>query len=79
LKSKQFLAILLLVADLCAIFHISTTPNLEDINFGIVTVKNPYNWDYKVFDPMEILYTGLQTDADVTTSDYHDDFNITIA
>lgn len=78
---KKFLLILLFVTSLHASSQIVITPNPVDINSGIVTITYGSNNDYSLFDPLGnpslLLYTGLQTDADPTTWDYHDDFNDT--
>jgi hypothetical protein len=81
LKMKKILFILSFVTGWCSSSQIIITPNPVDINYGIVTVTYGSNNDYSLFDPMGnpslLLYTGLQTDADVATWDYHDDFNDT--
>lgn len=58
--------------------QIELVPNPCDINSGTITFKYGELGDYSVFDPLSdpnlYLYTGLQTDADPLTWDYHDDF-----
>ena len=58
--------------------QIELVPNPCDINTGTITLKYGESGDYSIFDPMSdpnlYLYTGLQTDADPMTWDYHDDF-----
>jgi hypothetical protein len=58
--------------------QIELVPNPCDINTGTITLKYGESADYSIFDPMSdpnlYLYTGLQTDADALTWDYHDDF-----
>ena len=58
--------------------QIELVPDPCDINSGILTFKYGELGDYSVFDPLSdpnlYLYTGLQTDADPLTWDYHDDF-----
>jgi hypothetical protein len=58
--------------------QIELVPNPCDINTGTITFKYGESADYSIFDPMSdpnlYLYTGLQTDADPLTWDYHDDF-----
>lgn len=58
--------------------QIELVPNPCDINTGTITLKYGESGDYSIFDPMSdpnlYLYTGLQTDADPLTWDYHDDF-----
>jgi Secretion system C-terminal sorting domain len=58
--------------------QIELIPNPCDINSGTLTFKYGELGDYSVFDPLSdpnlYLYTGLQTDADPLTWDYHDDF-----
>ncbi|MCB0398971.1 MAG: T9SS type A sorting domain-containing protein [Winogradskyella sp.] len=59
--------------------QIELVPNPCDINSGSLTFKYGEFGDYSVFDPFSdpnlYLYTGLQTDADPLTWDYHDDFS----
>ena len=59
--------------------QIELVPNPCDINSGTLTFKYGEFGDYSVFDPLSdpnlYLYTGLQTDADPMTWDYHDDFS----
>jgi hypothetical protein len=78
---KKLLLIILFVISLNASSQIVITPNPVDINSGIVTITYGSNNDYSLFDPIGnpslLLYTGLQTDTDPTTWDYHDDFNDT--
>lgn len=61
--------------------QIELVPNPCDINSGTLTFKYGESGDYSVFDPLSdpnlYLYTGLQTDADPLTWDYHDDFTDT--
>ncbi|BAO74816.1 hypothetical protein WPG_0586 [Winogradskyella sp. PG-2] len=58
--------------------QIELVPNPCDINSGTITFKYGESGDYSIFDPMSdpnlYLYTGLQTDVDPLTWDYHDDF-----
>jgi len=58
--------------------QIELVPNPCDINLGTLTLKYGEFGDYSIFDPMSdpnlYLYTGLKTDADSLTWDYHDDF-----
>ena len=58
--------------------QIELVPNPCDINSGTLTFKYGELGDYSAFDPLSdpnlYLYTGLQTDADPMTWDYHDDF-----
>ncbi|WP_439153113.1 T9SS type A sorting domain-containing protein [Winogradskyella sp.] len=58
--------------------QIELMPNPCDINSGTLTLKYGELGDYSIFDPLSdpnlYLYTGLQTDADPLTWDYHDDF-----
>lgn len=58
--------------------QIELVPDPCDINSGTLTFKYGELGDYSVFDPLSdpnlYLYTGLQTDADPLTWDYHDDF-----
>ena len=59
--------------------QIELIPNPCDINSGTITLKYGEFGDYSIFDPMSdpnlYLYTGLQTDTDPMTWDYHDDFS----
>lgn len=59
--------------------QIELVPNPCDINSGTITFKYGEFGDYSVFDPLSdpnlYIYTGLQTDADPLTWDYHDDFS----
>lgn len=59
--------------------QIELVPNPSNINSGTFTFKYGEFADYSIFDPMSdpnlYLYTGLQTDADPLTWDYHDDFS----
>ncbi|MFC0604738.1 T9SS type A sorting domain-containing protein [Winogradskyella pulchriflava] len=59
--------------------QIELVPNPCDINSGTITFKYGESDDYSIFDPFSdpnlYLYTGLQTDADPMTWDYHDDFS----
>jgi len=59
--------------------QIELVPNPCDINSGTITFKYGEFGDYSVFDPLSdpnlYLYTGLQTDSDPLTWDYHDDFS----
>ncbi|APY08961.1 hypothetical protein BWZ20_11935 [Winogradskyella sp. J14-2] len=59
--------------------QVELVPNPCDINSGTITFKYGELGDYSVFDPLSdpnlYLYTGLQTDADPLTWDYHDDFS----
>ena len=58
--------------------QIELVPNPCDINTGTITLKYGELGDYSIFDPLSdpnlYLYTGLQTDTDPMTWDYHDDF-----
>lgn len=78
---KKLLLIALFLVSIHANAQIVITPNPVDINSGVVTITYGSNNDYSIFDPQGnpslLLYTGLQTDADPTTWDYHDDFNDT--
>lgn len=72
--------LLYLVLLICGISEaqIELVPNPCDINSGTLTFKYGELGDYSIFDPLSdpnlYLYTGLQTDADPLTWDYHDDF-----
>lgn len=76
MKTK-LLCIALLLVGFCNA-QITLTPNPSDINSGTLTLTYGSSGDYSIFDPMSdpnlFLYTGLQTDADPMTWDYHDDF-----
>lgn len=78
---KRFLLIVLFLSTMHSVAQIVITPNPVDINSGSITITYGSNNDYSLFDPMSnpnlLLYTGLDTDADPTTWDYHDDFNDT--
>lgn len=58
--------------------QIELNPNPSDINSGTLTLTYGASGDYSIFDPMSdpnlFLYTGLDTDSDPLTWDYHDDF-----
>ena len=58
--------------------QIIITPNPFNINSGNITVTYGSTGDYSLFDPLSdpnlLLYTGLETDGNATTWDYHDDF-----
>ncbi|WP_296384640.1 T9SS type A sorting domain-containing protein [Winogradskyella sp.] len=58
--------------------QIELVPNPCDINSGTLTFKYGESGDYSVFDPLSdpnlYLYSGLQTDSDPMTWNYHDDF-----
>ncbi|WP_111685531.1 T9SS type A sorting domain-containing protein [Winogradskyella tangerina] len=77
MKTK-LLCLLLLVCGISQA-QIELVPNPCDINSGTLTFKYGEFGDYSVFDPLSdpnlYLYTGLQTDADPMTWDYHDDFS----
>ncbi|WP_299115411.1 T9SS type A sorting domain-containing protein [uncultured Winogradskyella sp.] len=76
MKTKLLYLILLMFGISQA--QIELVPNPCDINSGTITFKYGEFADYSIFDPMSdpnlYLYTGLQTDADPMTWDYHDDF-----
>ena len=78
---KKTLLIILFLSTIYSGAQIVITPNPVDINTGSITITYGSNNDYSLFDPMSnpnlLLYTGLDTDADPTTWDYHDDFNDT--
>ncbi len=58
--------------------QIELVPNPCDINTGDITIKYGELGDYSVFDPFSdpnlYLYSGLQTDSDPLTWNFHDDF-----
>lgn len=74
----KLLCLSLLIAGICNA-QIELMPNPSDINSGTFTLTYGASGDYSIFDPMSdsnlFLYTGLQTDEDPTTWDYHDDFS----
>lgn len=78
---KKTLLIILFLSTIYSGAQIVITPNPVDINSGSITITYGSNNDYSLFDPMSnpnlLLYTGLDTDADPTTWDYHDDFSDT--
>lgn len=78
---KKILLIILFLSTIYSGAQIVVTPNPVDINSGSITITYGSNNDYSLFDPMSnpnlLLYTGLDTDADPTTWDYHDDFSDT--
>lgn len=73
MKKKLFL-FLLLPFSLVAQFTVS--PNPFNMNSGTITIT--YGPDYSLFDPQFnqnlYLYTGLETDGNAVTWDYHDDW-----
>tara|TARA_R110002049_G_scaffold297342_2_gene486228 strand:- start:1689 stop:2387 length:699 start_codon:yes stop_codon:yes gene_type:complete len=73
----RLLYFILFIAGICNA-QIELTPNPSDINSGTLTLTYGASGDYSIFDPISdpnlFLYTGLQTDADPLTWDYHDDF-----
>ena len=77
MKTKLLYITLFLVGFCNA--QIILTPNPSDINSGTLTLTYGSTGDYSLFDPFSdpnlFLYTGLQTDADPLTWDYHDDFS----
>lgn len=76
---NNFIFSLILIIGFYSSAQISITPNPSSINAGVITITYGANNNYSLFDPMGnpslLLYTGLQTDNDVTTWDYHDDFS----
>ncbi len=76
MKAK-LLYLMLLMFGICQA-QIELVPSPSDINSGTITLKYGELGDYSIFDPMNdpnlYLYTGLQTDSDPVTWDYHDDF-----
>lgn len=78
---KHFILFCFFNASLFLSAQIVITPNPVDINSGILTITYGSQGDYSLIDPMGdpnlLLYTGLQTDADPLTWDYHDDFSDT--
>ena len=74
----KLLYLVLLMFGICHA-QIELVPNPCDINSGTITFKYGELGDYSVFDPLSdpnlYLYTGLQTDADPLTWDFHDDFS----
>lgn len=75
--TTKLLYIFLLFTSFCSA-QIALMPNPSDINSGTFTLTYGASGDYSIFDPMSdpnlFLYTGLDTDADPLTWDYHDDF-----
>lgn len=73
--------LLCLALSLLGIGHsqIELVPSPSNINSGVFTFKYGELGDYSIFDPMSdpnlYLYTGLQTDSDPATWDFHDDFS----
>lgn len=53
-------------------------PNPSNINSGELTIKYGENSDYSIFDPLSdpnlYLYTGIESDGNAATWDYHDDW-----
>ncbi|WOI24110.1 hypothetical protein [Nonlabens ulvanivorans] len=78
---KHFILFCFFNTSLFLSAQIVINPNPVDINSGILTITYGSQGDYSLFDPMGdpnlLLYTGLQTDADPLTWDYHDDFSDT--
>lgn len=58
--------------------QIELVPNPCDINSGTITIKYGESADYSIFDPLSdpnlYIYSGLETDGDAMTWDYHDDW-----
>ena len=75
--TTKLLYIFLLFTSFCSA-QIALMPNPSDINSGTFTLTYGASGDYSIFDPMSdpnlFLYTGLDTDTDPLTWDYHDDF-----
>lgn len=75
--TTKLLYIFLLFTSFCSA-QIALMPNPSDINSGTLTLTYGASGDYSIFDPMSdpnlFLYTGLDTDSDPLTWDYHDDF-----
>lgn len=74
---KKILLLILCCGMMTATAQIVITPNPVDINSGILTITYGTAGDFSLFDPMGtpnlLLYTGLDTDSDPLTWDYHDD------
>ncbi len=72
------LLLCLICLPFLSISQIEINPNPADINAGVITITYGSQGDYTLFDPMSdpnlLLYTGLETDGDATTWDFHDDF-----
>jgi len=55
------------------------SPNPFNMNSGTITFTYGSSANYSLYDPMSnpnlYLYTGLNTDTDATTWEYHDDWN----
>lgn len=53
-------------------------PNPFGVNSGTITITYGSTGNYSLFDPLSdpnlLLYTGLETDGNATTWDFHDDF-----
>lgn len=73
----KLLCLSLLLAGFCNA-QIELMPNPSNINSGTLTLTYGAAGDYSIFDPMSdpnlFLYTGLHTDSDASTWNYHDDF-----
>ncbi len=76
-KTLFFSALLLNISFANA--QLSVSPNPFSINSGILTITFGASGDYAIFDPQSdpnlYLYSGLETDGDAETWDYHDDWN----
>lgn len=69
--------LLLLFLPLTFLAQFTVTPNPFNVNSGAITIT--YGPNYALFDPQLdpnlYLYTGLETDGNATTWDYHDDWS----
>jgi hypothetical protein len=78
---KKTLLLLTLFAFTMANAQLSISPNQATINSGVVTITygagNPADWSLynPNSDPNLYLYTGLDTDGDPATWEYHDNWN----
>ncbi len=77
MKTKLLFAALFL-GNFVGNAQIVISPNPFNINTGNITVTYGSAGDYTLFDPLSdpnlYLYSGLETDADIATWDYHDDW-----
>lgn len=78
MKTRHLLAALIL-SSVASNAQISIAPNPFTINTGNITVTYGSSGDYSLFDPLSdpnlFLYSGLETDGDAATWDYHDDWS----
>lgn len=74
---NRFILLVVIFLTLQLQAQIVISPSPADINSGIITITYGSMGDYSLFDPLSdpnlYLYTGLQTDNDPLTWDYHDD------